>query len=171
MHYNHLCSLVTNCLLPVYCVAVYIPTAFSSSQLRVSLLHEMASAEKVPDPTTIELPPSPSPSLSPSPSRRDAPSPTHNPKFRPVYRYHTKDTASLDLDDYFRGPHNIQKHSKWPFILRLQGSVTPTMILPLLLIGGWSTMITCISKFVSDLSVNSVLLTVLGFVVGLALSF
>jgi putative membrane protein len=35
----------------------------------------------------------------------------------------------------------------------------------------YATMITCISKYVSDLSVNSVLLTVLGFVVGLALSF
>ena len=125
----------------------------------------MASAEKAPAPITTELP------LPPSPSRQDAPSPIHNPNFRPVYQFHTKNTASLELDDYFHGPHNIQKHSKWPFFLRLQGSVTPKMILPLLLIGAWSTMITCISKFVFELSVNSVLLTVLGFVVGLALSF
>src|SRR6201998_2315573 len=125
----------------------------------------MASAEKAPAPITTDL------QLPPSPNRQDAPSLIHNPNFRPVYRCHTKNTASLEFDDYFRGPHNIQKHSKWPFFLRLQGSVTPKMILPLLLIGAWSTMITCISKFVFELSVNSVLLTVLGFVVGLAISF
>jgi putative membrane protein len=45
------------------------------------------------------------------------------------------------------------------------------MILPLLLIGARSTLVTCISKFIFELSVNSVLLTVLGFVVGLSLSF
>ena len=45
------------------------------------------------------------------------------------------------------------------------------MVLPLLLIGAWATLITCISKFVFELAVNSVLLTVLGFVVGLAISF
>lgn len=45
------------------------------------------------------------------------------------------------------------------------------MILPLALVGGWATCITCISVFVFPLTVNSLLLTVLGFVVGLALSF
>jgi ion channel-forming bestrophin family protein len=113
--------------------------------------------------------------IPPSSSQQDAQkafAPTHNPNFRPVYRYQTKRSESFDIvDEYFRGPHNIQKHSKWPFFLRLQSSVTPKMILPLLLIGAWSTLITCISKFVLELAVNSVLLTVLGFVVGLALSF
>ena len=45
------------------------------------------------------------------------------------------------------------------------------MIIPLAFIGGWATAISCISKFVFELGVNSILLTVLGFVVGLALSF
>jgi putative membrane protein len=63
------------------------------------------------------------------------------------------------------------------------------MIVPLFLVGGWATCITCISKFVKPRSsplpclqpnsgrliisvvVNPVLLTILGFVVGLALSF
>ncbi|PVH92425.1 UPF0187-domain-containing protein [Periconia macrospinosa] len=45
------------------------------------------------------------------------------------------------------------------------------MILPLIFVGGWSSAITCISIYVHDLGINSVLLTVLGFVVGLALSF
>lgn len=73
-------------------------------------------------------------------------------------------------------------HSKFPYFMRLHGSVMPRMILPLLFVSGWVTTITCISKFVWPLGVNSftpddlftdgsVLLTVLGFVVALALSF
>ncbi|KAJ4352205.1 uncharacterized protein N0V89_007552 [Didymosphaeria variabile] len=65
----------------------------------------------------------------------------------------------------------MDHHSKWPIFLRLHGSITPEMILPLLFVGGWSTMITCVSKWAHDLGINQLLLTVLGFVVGLALSF
>lgn len=53
----------------------------------------------------------------------------------------------------------------------MHGSVLPRMLLPLAFVAGWSTMITVISRFVFDLSVSSVLLTILGFVVSLALSF
>jgi predicted membrane chloride channel (bestrophin family) len=45
------------------------------------------------------------------------------------------------------------------------------MILPLFLIGAWSTAITVISKKVHPLGTDSVLLTISGFVVGLGLSF
>ncbi|KAF1954920.1 UPF0187-domain-containing protein, partial [Byssothecium circinans] len=76
-----------------------------------------------------------------------------------------------DFDDYFVGPRDLDHHSKWPIFLRLHGSITPSMILPLLFVGGWSAAITCISKLVYDLGINQLLLTVLGFVVGLALSF
>ncbi|OCL11852.1 membrane protein [Glonium stellatum] len=79
--------------------------------------------------------------------------------------------ASVGLEDYFVGPRDLNRHSKWPVFLRMHGSVTPEMILPLILVGGWATCITCISKFVYDLGINSLLLTVLGFVVGLGLSF
>lgn len=65
----------------------------------------------------------------------------------------------------------MDAHSKLPYFLRLHGSVTPRMILPLFLIGSWATLITCLHKFVTHLAVNTLLLTVLGFVVGLALSF
>lgn len=78
---------------------------------------------------------------------------------------------NTDLDDYFVGPRDLDRHSKWPIFLRLHGSITPEMVLPLLFVAGWSTAITCISKFVHDLGINQLLLTVLGFVVGLALSF
>ncbi|EOO04041.1 putative upf0187 domain membrane protein [Phaeoacremonium minimum UCRPA7] len=46
------------------------------------------------------------------------------------------------------------------------------MLLPLFVLGGWATCICCVSTFTSAyLGVNSILLTVTGFVVGLGLSF
>lgn len=80
-------------------------------------------------------------------------------------------TTDRELDDYFIGPRDLDHHSKWPMFLRLHGSITPEMILPLIFVGAWASLITCISKFVHSLAVNQLLLTVLGFVVGLALSF
>lgn len=85
--------------------------------------------------------------------------------------FHRRDT-SLDLDDYFVGPRDLGKHSKWPMFLQMHGSILPKMILPLIIVGGWATCITCISTFTgARLGINSVLLTVLGFVVALGLSF
>ncbi|KAG4430840.1 hypothetical protein IFR05_013674 [Cadophora sp. M221] len=78
---------------------------------------------------------------------------------------------SLDLDDYFVGPRDLDKHSKLPYFMRMHGSVLPRMVLPVLGVGAWATCITCISKFVYPLEVATLLLTVLGFVVGLSLSF
>ncbi|KAL4807782.1 Bestrophin, RFP-TM, chloride channel-domain-containing protein [Aspergillus unguis] len=78
---------------------------------------------------------------------------------------------SDDLDRYFHGPRDMDKHSKWPLAVRMHGSISPKLILPMALVAGWSTCITCISRFVHDISVDNILLTVLGFVVGLALSF
>lgn len=80
--------------------------------------------------------------------------------------------SALDLDDYFTGPRDILKHSKWPLFLQMHGSILPKMILPLFLLGGWATCITCVSTFTGvSLGISSTLLTVTGFVVGLALSF
>ncbi|TVY22813.1 UPF0187 protein, partial [Lachnellula hyalina] len=76
-----------------------------------------------------------------------------------------------DLDEYFVGPRDLEKHSKLPYWMQMHGSVLPRMILPMAMIAGWSTLITCLHKFVVGLDVSSLLLTVLGFVVGLALSF
>ncbi|EUC30552.1 hypothetical protein COCCADRAFT_39232 [Bipolaris zeicola 26-R-13] len=80
-------------------------------------------------------------------------------------------TGSLDAEDYFVGPRDMAKHSKWPYFMRMHGSVFPKMILPLIVITIWATAITCISQFVYPLVVSNLLLTVLGFVVGLAISF
>ena len=55
--------------------------------------------------------------------------------------------------------------------MRMHGSVFPKMILPIIVITVWATAITCISQFVYPLVVSNLLLTVLGFVVGLAISF
>jgi ion channel-forming bestrophin family protein len=46
-------------------------------------------------------------------------------------------------------------YSPLPYFMRLRGSVLPKMILPLLFVAGWSTMVTCITKFVWSLAVNS----------------
>ncbi|KAL4883314.1 Bestrophin, RFP-TM, chloride channel-domain-containing protein [Aspergillus karnatakaensis] len=78
---------------------------------------------------------------------------------------------SDDLDRYFHGPRDLDKHSKWPIMLRMHGSIMPKLILPIAFVAGWSTLITCISRFVHNISVDNILLTVLGFVVGLSLSF
>jgi predicted membrane chloride channel (bestrophin family) len=53
----------------------------------------------------------------------------------------------------------------------MHGSVLPKMLLPLLVVAAWSTLITCISHFIYPLVVDTLLLTVLGFVVGMAISF
>lgn len=82
-----------------------------------------------------------------------------------------KTAASMDMDDYFVGPRDMAKHSKWPFFMRMHGSVLPKMILPLTVVAAWSTLITCLSTWVYKLTVSNLLLTVLGFVVGLAISF
>ncbi|KAF4980757.1 hypothetical protein FZEAL_3312 [Fusarium zealandicum] len=79
--------------------------------------------------------------------------------------------TSLDIDDYFTGPRDIQKHSKWPLIMQMHGSILPKLIVPLLIIGAWTSLITALHMELGILGVDSVLLTILGFVVGLSLSF
>ncbi|KAI1326763.1 Bestrophin, RFP-TM, chloride channel-domain-containing protein [Xylariaceae sp. FL0255] len=81
--------------------------------------------------------------------------------------------TGIELDDYFTGPRDLTKHSKWPLFLQLQGSITPKMIVPLLSIGAWATLITAISEKVPgvSLSIQPVLLTITGFVISLGLSF
>lgn len=56
----------------------------------------------------------------------------------------SRKNTSLDIDDYFTGPRDIQKHSKWPLFMQMHGSILPKMILPLLAIGAWSTWITIV---------------------------
>lgn len=100
---------------------------------------------------------------------RQATSPGRNPSFKPVpLRSATR--HSIDLEDYFAGPRDMKHHSKWPFFFRIHGSVLPRIIVPLIIVSAWSSLITWLC-FRYQLTVNSVLLTVLGFVVGLGLSF
>ncbi|KAG6008615.1 hypothetical protein E4U21_004255 [Claviceps maximensis] len=101
----------------------------------------------------------------------DVQSPT-SPRL-PQFSFPRQRRVSLEIDDYFTGPRDISKHSKWPLFLQMHGSILPKMILPLIFVGLWSTAITAVNKLVgmNTLAVDSVLLTVLGFVVGLGLSF
>ncbi|KAL7269134.1 hypothetical protein RUND412_008217, partial [Rhizina undulata] len=75
------------------------------------------------------------------------------------------------VDDYFCGPMDPTKHRKLPLFLRLHGSIVPKLLVPLTFVTIWSTAVTAIDQEVHPLAVDSVLLTVLGFVVGLSLSF
>lgn len=77
----------------------------------------------------------------------------------------------LDLDEYFEGPRDIRQFSRLPLCLRLYGSVLPKMLVPLLLVGAYAATIAALCEYVCDLGINSILLTILGFIVGLALSF
>ena len=101
-----------------------------------------------------------------STSRQPSPTAGHGTK-RPEIAHN----ASSFIGDLRERPRDVEKHSKVPYFLRLSGSITPRMIVPLLFVAVWATAITCISQFVYPLVVNSLLLTVLGFVVGLGISF
>ena len=105
--------------------------------------------------------------LSPysTPLRQSSPKPNGNT--RP--NLHHK--ASHTTEEYFTGPADIERHSKLPYFLRMHGSITPRMLVPLTFVAIWSTLITLLSRFVYPLVANSLLLTVLGFVVGLGISF
>ncbi|EGX51318.1 hypothetical protein AOL_s00054g388 [Orbilia oligospora ATCC 24927] len=81
------------------------------------------------------------------------------------------DDLSSDLDSYFTGPIDATKSSKLPYFMRVRGSVLPGLILPMLFVAAWCVWITCVHKLVRPLAIDSLLLTVLGFLVGLALSF
>ncbi|KAK7932059.1 hypothetical protein PG985_002771 [Apiospora marii] len=87
----------------------------------------------------------------------------------------SRKNTSMDIDDYFSGPRDLQKHSKWPLFLQMHGSILPKMVVPLLWVGAWSSIITWLSLSERipgvNLSISSILLTVTGFVVGLGLSF
>jgi ion channel-forming bestrophin family protein len=70
------------------------------------------------------------------------------------------------------GPLDTRSFSRWPTFLQMTGSILPKMVLPLCLVGGWATCITCVSALTQkNLGISPTLLTVTGFVVGLGLSF
>ena len=110
---------------------------------------------------------SPHINISPqSASRQPLPKPAQRPQ-RPVNNHN----AASFIGDLTEKPRDDERHSKVPYFLRLSGSITPRMLVPLTFVAVWATAITCISQFVYPLVVNSLLLTVLGFVVGLGISF
>ncbi|CCU74922.1 unnamed protein product [Blumeria hordei] len=72
---------------------------------------------------------------------------------------------------YFTGPRDLDSHSKVPMFLRIHGSIMPHLIVPLTFVGLWSSLITYISNHYISLAVEPILITVLGIVVSLSLSF
>ena len=61
---------------------------------------------------------------------------------------------TVDLDDYFTGPRDMSRHSKWPLFLQMHGSILPKMVLPLFLIACWSTAITVINQLVYKIGIG-----------------
>lgn len=57
-------------------------------------------------------------------------------------------TGRLRCQKFQVRPLDPDRHSKLPYFMRVHGSVLPRMIVPLLMIGIWTTIITCISEFV-----------------------
>jgi ion channel-forming bestrophin family protein len=58
------------------------------------------------------------------------------------------------IEELFHGPRDINRHSKWPYFLRLHGSVLPRMIVPLSFVGAWATWIVLVDKMVTPLGVK-----------------
>lgn len=52
---------------------------------------------------------------------------------------------------YFEGPRDIQRHSKLPLFMRLNGGIMPKMILPLAFAGSWATGVMLIHTYVVDI--------------------
>ncbi|KAF2398567.1 putative membrane protein [Trichodelitschia bisporula] len=74
--------------------------------------------------------------------------------------------------DYFVGPRDMTHFSKWPFVLRVHGSIVPHILIPMLVVAIWVTSVVCACKFhFTNHKFDPIMLTVLGFIVGLALSF
>ncbi|KAK4690751.1 ion channel-forming bestrophin family protein, partial [Lecanoromycetidae sp. Uapishka_2] len=94
-------------------------------------------------------------------------SPNPNQFMRPGNRRQT----SLNVEEHATKPADLEKHSKLPYFMRMKGSIGPRLLVPLGVVCAWSTLITCISQFVYPLVVSSLLLTILGFVVALGISF
>ncbi|KAI1437085.1 Bestrophin, RFP-TM, chloride channel-domain-containing protein [Xylaria sp. CBS 124048] len=99
--------------------------------------------------------------------------PPPSPRWTGTPNPFSRKNTSIDLDDYFTGPRDIAKHSKWPLFLQLHGSITPKLVVPLIAMGLWSTLITVLSKEFAhiELSIQPVLLTITGFVISMGLSF
>ncbi|TLD39619.1 Bestrophin RFP-TM chloride channel-domain-containing protein [Venturia nashicola] len=75
-------------------------------------------------------------------SPTDSSSSTHNSK--PIKPLQRAKTVHLSADEYFSGPRDVTHHSRWPTIFQLHGSVMPSMILPIFLVGLYSTFFTVI---------------------------
>ncbi|KAF2196356.1 UPF0187-domain-containing protein [Delitschia confertaspora ATCC 74209] len=132
--------------------------------MSASLAPSTSTAGKTLRPQEIEIRPQ-------STANGNGPLSPHSWRHVPPMSNQKHHTGSVDIDDYFVGPLDVSRHSKWPFFLRMHGSVLPKMILPLFFVAAWATAITLISEKAHKLVVSSLLLTVLGFVVGLAISF
>ncbi|CAK7212455.1 hypothetical protein SEUCBS140593_001509 [Sporothrix eucalyptigena] len=139
----------------------------TKSECKIEVVAEPA-AEPVPtkQPVHISIAPKSNTEFS-----TDAPTAAAPAGYKPL-KSSSHHRTTFGLDNYFSGPRDISKHSKWPLFLQMHGSILPRLIVPLFFLGGWATAITCITKFTSvNLGISNTILTITGFVVGMSLSF
>ena len=111
------------------------------------------------------------PYLNVSPPAASLRAPSPNPQPRRPHNQRGSTKTSISAEEYFTHPLDLERHSKIPYFMRMQGSITPRLLVPLAVVAAWATLITCVSQFVHPLVVSNLLLTVLGFVVALGISF
>ncbi|KAK8098686.1 uncharacterized protein PG998_011927 [Apiospora kogelbergensis] len=99
---------------------------------------------------------------------------TSHPQTSNPFGFHRRRNTKLKVDDYFQGPRDIVKHSKWPVFLQMHGSIMPKMLIPMIIVGAWSALVCSFTLLHwvegANLGIDSLLLTVTGFVVASALS-
>ncbi|KAF2828042.1 UPF0187-domain-containing protein [Ophiobolus disseminans] len=78
--------------------------------------------------------------------------------------------ARRSLQEYFMGPRDVTRHSKWPRALRMHGSVTPKILIRTIAIGIWAAIITTIHQRVHPIDIHPIIATVLGLLVGFSLN-
>lgn len=54
---------------------------------------------------------------------------------------------------YFEGPRDIQRHSKLPLFMQLNGGILPKMILPVAFAGSWASGVMLIHRYVVPIGV------------------
>ncbi|KAK9240840.1 Bestrophin, RFP-TM, chloride channel-domain-containing protein [Lipomyces kononenkoae] len=101
--------------------------------------------------------------------KEEAPSGTTKTRF-PTFR---RKLLEWEIDQFL----NAKVHddpfarSALPYALRFRGSIFWNLVPQILIVASWGTLIVCISQLKTYIGVSTVLITVLGFVTGLALSF
>lgn len=103
------------------------------------------------------------------PLKMSSESKSHGPRVEihditPIRSRHDTNTSlhkrlTEEAATYFEGPRDIQRHSKLPLFMRLNGGILPKMILPLAFAGSWATAVMLIHTYVIDIGECSAMIS------------